>query len=110
MSIRSHLVSQPKNILLPNPRDKNLTNSHINPGTTDKNKYSKVRATKILLDSVVNTSIICKDELNECHSILKQKKTKKLTMAGIFNTNSSMELILNLPKINHAKNINAKCL
>ena len=70
MSIRSRLVSQPKNklisnneqlfnaadllpitfgaILPPNPRGKTSKTSQINPGTLDENKNSKVHTIKIL--------------------------------------------------------------
>ena len=81
MSIRSRLVSQPKNklisnnkqlfnaialssitfgVILPlNPCCEKSTNSQIYPGTSDENKNSKVHTIKILLDSGANTSIIC---------------------------------------------------
>ena len=69
MSIRSCLLSQPKNKLIsnnaqlfnyknllpitfsaispPNPRGKNSTNSKINPGTLDENQNFKVHTIKI---------------------------------------------------------------
>ena len=80
MSIRSCIVSQPKNklisnseqsinaadlspitfgiILPPNQSGKNSTNAQNNMGTTDENKNSKVRTIKILLDSGASASII----------------------------------------------------
>ena len=83
MSIRSWLVTQPKNklnsnneqlfhatdlspiafnkILPPNPCSKNSKNSQISQETTDKNKNSKVHTIKILLDSSDSASIVCKD-------------------------------------------------
>ena len=85
MSIRSCLISQSNDKLIPNieqlfnaidllpitfgvrlppnPRSKTLTNSQINPGTLDVNKNSKVHTIKILLDSGASASIVCKDVL-----------------------------------------------
>ena len=92
MSIRSCLVSQPKNklisnseqllnamdlspitygvILLQNPRGKNSTNSKINPGTSDENKSSKAHTIKLLLDSSASASIVHKYMLCKCHKII----------------------------------------
>ena len=88
LSIRSCLVSRPKIKLIsnreklfnakdlspntsivifpPNPCGKIPTNSQINPGTTNENKISKVRTTKILLDSGAIASILRKDVLCKC--------------------------------------------
>ena len=84
-SIRSCLVSQPKNklgsnseqlfnatdlspitfgvILPPKLHGKKSTNSKISPETLDENRNSKVRTIKILLDSSASESIACKDVL-----------------------------------------------
>ena len=124
VSIRSRLVSQPKNNLIsnneqlfnatdlspitfgiissPKPRGKNSTNSQINPGSSDENKNSKVRTIKILLDSGASASIVRKDVLHVRHKILKDKKNKWSTMAGTFNTTSVTEIILKLPELNHS--------
>ena len=48
-------------ILPPNLRSKTSTNYQIYPGTMDKNKNSKVRTIKILLDSSAGASIELKD-------------------------------------------------
>ena len=96
ISIRSRLVSQPRNklnsnseqsfnatdlslitfgvLLFANPRGKKSTNSQISLWTSDENRNSRVPTIKILLDSGANVSIICKDVLNECHKILKKKR------------------------------------
>ena len=96
MSIRSRLISQPKNklisnnqqllnaanllpitfvvILPPKLRGKISTNSQINPGTLDKNRNFKAHTIKILLDSGVSASIVHKDVLYKRHKILKDKK------------------------------------
>ena len=93
MSIRSRLVSKPNKklklngeqlfnsmnlstitfgvILPPRLHGKILTNSQINPATSDENKYSKVHTIKILLDSGASASIVRKDALYERHKILK---------------------------------------
>ena len=85
MSIRSRLVSQPKNklysnreqlfiamdlspitfgIILPsNPRGKKSTNFQNNPGTLNENSNSKACTIKILLDSYASASIVRKDVL-----------------------------------------------
>ena len=95
MSIRSCLISQPKNklisnseqlfnatdlspitfgVVLPtNPPRKNAINSQINPGTLDENKNSKVRTIKILLDSDASASTVRKEVLYKRHKILKDK-------------------------------------
>ena len=73
-------------ILSPNLRNKNSTNSQINPATTDENKISKVGTIKILLDSGASASIVCKVVLHKRHKILKDKKNKWFTMEGAFNT------------------------
>jgi len=131
VSIRSRLVSQPKNKLIsnneqlfnatdlspitfgiissPKPRGKNSTNSQINPGSSDENKNSKVRTIKILLDSGASASIVRKDVLHVRHKILKDKKNKWSTMAGTFNTTSVTEIMLKLPELNHSAEIYAKC-
>ena len=97
MSIRSRLVSQPKNklnsnneqsfdakdlstitfgvILPPNLRSKISTNSQINPVNSDENRNSKVCTIKILLDSGASASIVRKDVLYKRHKILKDKKS-----------------------------------
>ena len=104
MSIRTCLVSQPKNklisnneqlfnaidlspltfgvILPPNPRSKKSTNSQINPGTQGENKNSKVLTIKILVDSGASASIVQKDVLYKRHKIFKDKKNKWSPMAG----------------------------
>ena len=74
-------------------------------GNLDKNKNSKVRTIKILLDSGASASIVRKDVLHVRHKILKDKKNKWSTMAGIFVTN----IILKLPELNHSAEISAKC-
>ena len=129
MSIRSFLISHPKIVLIssneqlfnakdlsstifgiilsPNPHGKNLTKSKINSGTTYGNKNSKVRTIKILLDS--SASFVCKDVLYKHHKILKDKKNKCYTMAGIFNTTFQAKLKLKLPELNYTAKINAKC-
>ena len=100
ISIRSCLTSQPNKNLnskceqLFNAKDlspiafgicgKNSTNSQFYPVNLDENKNSKVRSIKILLDSGAGASIVRKDELHECHQILKDKKNKWSTMAGTF--------------------------
>ena len=107
MSITSCLVSQPYNtlnlnseqlfyamdlspitfsvMLPPHPRGKNSTNAQINLGTLDKNKNSKVRTIKILLDSGTRASIVCKGILYKRDKFLKDKKNKWSTMTGTFN-------------------------
>ena len=94
MSIRSHVVSQPKNklisnneklfntidlsimtlgvILPPNLHDKNSTNFQNNPVTSDENRNSKVHTIKILLDIGASVSIVQKDVLSKRHKILKE--------------------------------------
>ena len=62
-------------ILPPNPPSKNLTNSQINPGTSDENENSKVRTINLLLESGAGATIVCKDVLYERHRILKDKTT-----------------------------------
>ena len=79
MSITSRLISQPKNKLISNSkqlfnamdlspltfsviippklRGKYLTNSQINPGTSDENKNSKERTIKKMLDSCASALI-----------------------------------------------------
>ena len=106
MSIRSCLVSQPKNklisnseqlfnakdslpitlsvILPPNLRGKISTNSQNNLGTLDENNNSKVCTIKILSDSSASASIVCKDILYKYHKILKDKKNKWSTIL-LFN-------------------------
>ena len=71
----------------------------------DENKNSKVYIIKILVDSGVSASIICKDILHECHKILKDKKNKWSTMAGTLNTTFVTEIILILPELNHSAEI-----
>ena len=95
MSIRSRFVSQQNNklisnseqlfnasdllpitfgiILPPNQHGEISTNFHINPGTIDENKNSKVRTIDILLDSGASASFARKDVIKERHRILKQK-------------------------------------
>ena len=65
---------------------KNLTNNHMNLGTTDENKNSKVHTIKILLDSGDISSIVCKGVLYKSHKHLKDKKNEWSTIAGTFNT------------------------
>ena len=50
----------------------------------DENRNSKEHTIKILLDSGASTSIVRKDILYKRHKILKDKKNKWSTMAGIF--------------------------
>ena len=97
MSIRSCLVSKPKNrlisnceqsidstdlspitfgvILSPKLRSKVLTNSKINTVTLDENKNYKAHTFKILLNSGASASIVRKDVLHEHYK-----------MVGTFNT------------------------
>ena len=86
-----------------------MTNSQINPGTLDKIQNSKVCAIKILLDSSASALIVHKDVLYERHKILKDKKNKRSTMAGTFNTTFVTEIILKLPELIHFVEIYAKC-
>ena len=96
-------------ILLANPRGKNSINSQINPGSTDDSQNSKVCTINILLDSGTSESIVHKDVLHKGNQTLKDKKNKRLTMAGIFNTYLLVELKLKLPESNHSAKIYAKC-
>ena len=80
--------------------DFSATNSLINPVTLDENKNSKVSTFKIFLDSVASASIVSKDVLYECHKILKDKKNKRSTLAGTFNTTFVTEIILKLLELN----------
>ena len=64
-----------------NPPLEKSTNSQIKPGTTYAN--SKVSTIKISLDSGASASTVRRDVLQERHKILKEKKTKWSTMAGI---------------------------
>ena len=95
ISIRSCLVSQPKNkqisnnaqlfndkdllpitfsLILPlNLRNK-IKKSQSNPGTLDENWNFKVHTIKILLDSGASVLIVCKDVMYECHNIFKHKR------------------------------------
>ena len=75
----------------------------------DKNKNSKVRTIKILLDSGSSASITRKDVLYERHKILKDKKNKWSTMAKTFNTTFVTKIILKLVELNHSTEIYAKC-
>ena len=124
MSIRSCLVSQPKNkinwnseqlfnatdfwpitfgiILFQNLRGKNSTNFQINPRTLDENKNSKVCTIKILLHRGASASIVRKEVLYEHHRILEDKKNKWSTIAGTFNITFVTEIILKLPELNHS--------
>ena len=86
-----------------------MTNSQINPGTTDENRNSKVCAVKILLDSGANASIVRKDVLHELNKILKDKKNKLSTMAETSNTAFVMELRLKLMELHHSAIIYAIC-
>ena len=114
MSMKSCLVSQPKNklisnneqvfnatylklitlgvILLPSPRGKISTNPQINPTTLDENINSKLCTIKILLDSGASVLIIRKDVLHKRHKNCKDKKNKWSTMAGTFNTTFITEI------------------
>ena len=98
MSIRSCLVSQPKNKLIsdseqifndtdflpltfgvllpPNPRGKNVVNSQINPRTSDENRNSKLHTIRTSLDSGASAFIVRRDVLYKRHRILKDKKNK----------------------------------
>ena len=132
MSIRSRLVSQPRNksisnseqlcnamdlapimfgvILPPNPRGKNSTNSQINLRTMDENNNTKIWNRKILLDSGASGLIIRKrDILYERHRIFKGKKNKCSNMAGTYNSTFVTEIALKLPELNHSAEIYAKC-
>ena len=95
-------------ILPPKLRGKNSKITQINPGTSDKNKHSKVHTIKILLDSGASASIIRKDKLYICQRILKDKKNTWSTMAGTFNTTFATEIMLKLAELNHSAKINAK--
>ena len=130
MSIRSRLVSQPENklilnseqsinatdlspitfgvILPPKLRGKISINSRISPRDSDDNQNPSVCTIKILLDSSASALIICKDVLYKQHKILKNKKNKRSTMAGTFNTIFITEIILKLPELNHFAKIYAK--
>ena len=131
MSIRSCLVSQPKNILISNSeqlfnatglspitfgvilplnsRGKISANSQINLGTSDEKINSKVHTLKILLDSGASASFVRKDVLCKRHRIIEDKKNKWLTMAGTFNTTFVAEIILKLPELNHSAEFYATC-
>ena len=61
-------------IISPNPRGKNSTNSHINPGTTDENQNSKVSTIKISLDSGASASLVRKAVLHNHNKILKIRR------------------------------------
>ena len=71
----------------------------------DKNKNSKVRTIKILLDSGASTSIVREDVFYEQHKIHKDKKNKWSTMAGIFNNTLVTEIILKLSELNQSVEI-----
>ena len=75
----------------------------------DKNKFSKVRTIKILLDIGASASIVRKDVLHERNKTLKEKKNKWPTMVGTFNTSFKTEIQLKLPELNHFAEIYAKC-
>ena len=62
-----------------------------------------------MLDIGASALIERKDVLYEHQKILKDKKNKWSTMAGIFNTTLVTEIILKLPEFNHAAEIYAKC-
>ena len=96
MSIRSRLVSQPRNKLFshseqllnatdlspiifgvissPKPRGKNSTNSQISPRTSEENTNYEARTIKMLLDSGASASIVRKDLLHKRHRIQKDIK------------------------------------
>ena len=50
-----------------------------------------------------------KDVLYKRRRILKDKKNKRSTMAGTFNTSFVTEIILKLPELNHSAEIYTKC-
>ena len=126
MSIRSCLVSQLKDKLFSNNEQLfiatdsspitfgiifslNLHSKHsiisqINPGTLDKNKNSKARTIKMLLDSGASASIIH----IERHLIMYDKKNKWSTMVRNFNKTFVMKLKLKTPKLNYSAEINTK--
>ena len=93
------------------PRGENSTKLQISPGTPDKNLTSikQVSILKPSLDIGASASIVRKDVLHKRHKILKQKKNKWSTMAGTFNTTSTMELEIQLPGLYHTTEIYAKC-
>ena len=92
-------------ILPPKLHGKILANSQIIPTTLDQKKNSKVHTINILLESGASESIIRKNVLYKRHKILKDKKNKWSTMAGIFNTTFVTEIIVKLLKLNNsAKN------
>ena len=72
-------------------------------------KILKYVLSKYFLDSGASASIVCKDVLNERHTILKDKKNKWSTMAGTFNTTFVTKIILKLPELNHSAENHAKC-
>ena len=76
ISVRCRLVSQPNNKFISNnekifnamallPITCRIINSQIGPGSTDAYKNSKIRTTKISLDSGASAVI-----LHKCHSII----------------------------------------
>ena len=95
-------------ILPPNPYGINSIISQIILGNSDENKNSKGCTIKILLDCDANSPIVRKDLLYEYHKILKDKKNKKSTMAGTFNTTFVAEIKSKLPELNHFADIFAK--
>ena len=128
MCIRSCRVSQPNNKLISNgeqllnatdllpitfgiifslnPHGKTWTNTQISPRTTDESRNSEVCTIKILLDSGVSALIVRKDVLYKHHKILKDRKNKLYTIAGLFNTTFVIEIIYKLSELNHtAKNL-----
>ena len=71
----------------------------------DENKNSELRTIKILLDSSVSASIVCKGAFNKRHKILDEKKNKR---SGTFNMTFVTEIILKLPDFNHSEDIYAE--
>ena len=96
-------------ILPPKLLGKNSTNSQNKSGTSYEIRNVKVCAIKILLDSGASASIVRKNVVYERHKILKDKKNKRSTMTGTFNTTFVTEIILKLPELNHSAEIYAKC-
>ena len=81
------------------PRRENSTNSHINPGTTDKNRNSKTNNIKIMSNSSASVATVCTCILHKNAEL--SKKNKQNTMAETFNTTFIVKIKLKLLKLNH---------
>ena len=94
-------------ISYPKLRNKHSINFQISPGTSDKNQNSneQVCTIKISSDSDTSTSNVHGGNLYKRNNFFEQKRNKRSTIAGTFNTTYITKFELELPDLNYTADI-----